>query len=129
MARKLEVLAESGWGDIEEMAQKAIDENWFPEAAEKGTMAYVKARLRMMANKKAKETGLPLMGSITVLDKNKKPKKLYKQPALFDVQDYREACDFHRKRSKHHDKVAKAYAEDCYKRYGVQLHLDLNIAI
>jgi hypothetical protein len=131
MESLLDNIGERRWGNkIEEMVAVAMTENWFPEAEEIGPEAYVKMRLRQMASKKDPETGLPLLGSIVVIDKQTgKKERRYKQPPLFAPEDFMVVCKYHNNMSGHHKRLAKAYAEDCYKRYGVQLHLDFDIAV
>jgi hypothetical protein len=131
MESLLDNIGDRQWGNrIDEMAAVAVHENWFPEAKEIGPEVYVKMRLRQMASKKDPETGLPLLGSIVVVDeKTGKKEQRYKQLSLFEPEDYIVVCKYHNKMSGHHKRMAKAYAEDCYKRFGVQLYFDFEMAV
>jgi hypothetical protein len=122
MKKDVVMLTDRGWGDIDEMARKAIAENWFPESAEKGTLAYVKARIRALAMQKNKETGLPVLGSIEVPnEEGKRAQRFYKQLPLFGVEDYSSVINYHRQKANHHGEMVKAYAQDCKKRFGAKI--------
>jgi hypothetical protein len=114
-----------GWVDINELTIRAIKENWFPEAQQKGIEAYVKARIRVMARHKKSGSELPELASIEIVDnETREAKRVYKQLALFTVNDYRQAIVYHRNQVKHHTNMAKAFADDCYEKFGVQLHFE-----
>lgn len=122
MGRKVIELygSNASWEDINGLARRAIEQNWFPEAAEKGVLAYVKARLRGMARKRNSETGLPELASIEVpFGEEGEIKRVYKQLSMFAPEDYEQVCKYHSQQVDHHISLVKAYAEDCYRRYGV----------
>lgn len=96
--------------------------NWFPEAEEKAMLAYVKSRLRMMARRKNPKTGLPELASVEVpCDEDGRFERVYKQLSCFDPEDYRQVCSYHSEQARHHRRLAKAYADDCRRRFGIQM--------
>jgi hypothetical protein len=126
----LQTLLENKWDDIDAIAKHAITENWFPEAEKVALLQYIKSRLRPILNQKDPSTGLPVHMSVVAKDLlTGKKKRVYKQLSLFTIDDYQEAFRYHRARGVHHQKILKALIDDCQKRLGVRLHLDLDIAV
>lgn len=100
--------------------------NWFPEAEEKAMLAYVKSRLRMMARRKNPKTGLPELASVEVpCDEDGRFERVYKQLSCFDPEDYRQVCSYHSEQARHHRRLAKAYADDCRRRFGIQIAIEI----
>lgn len=111
------------WEEINDLAMRAYKENWFPEAAEKGALAYIKSCLRRMAKKRDPITKLPILASIEIADSASPTatKRVYKQLSLFDIADYEQVCGYHYQQAEHHRSMATAYSDDCYKKYGIRL--------
>jgi hypothetical protein len=68
-----------------------------------------------------KVDGVPVYTSVIAADSEGNPQRLYKQTELFDVSDYRVAIDFYLREAEANRRVAKALAEHCKRRLGVQL--------
>jgi hypothetical protein len=56
-------------------------------------------------------------------DDEGKPRRVYKQTALFDVADYEVAIAFYVREARANNRVALALIADCQRRLGVQLRL------
>lgn len=67
--------------------------------------------------------GVPLYTSVLESDDEGKPRRVYKQTALFDVDDYQIAVAFYVREARANSRVAVALIEDCKRRLGVQLQL------
>jgi hypothetical protein len=67
--------------------------------------------------------GVPLYTSVIESDDEGKPRRVYKQTALFDVADYEVAIAFYVREARANNRVALALIADCQRRLGVQLRL------
>ncbi|MBS4027214.1 MAG: hypothetical protein KGZ58_01145 [Ignavibacteriales bacterium] len=69
------------------------------------------------------EEGLPAFASIVEADPNGNEQRVYKQEALFDVNDYKQVVNYHSKQMVHHAKMARHYAKECQHQTSEQIHL------
>ncbi len=69
--------------------------------------------------------GVPLYTSVLAPDvEGEEPQRIYKQTALFDMNDYTVAVQFYRQEARANLRVARALVDDCLRRHGVQLQID-----
>lgn len=97
-----------------------LDSDEIERLAMRGLTDEVRATLRR------KDTnGVPLYTSVlTPNPDGGDPQRIYKQTALFDVEDYKTAVSFYRREARANEVVAEALTADCYRRLGVQLAID-----
>lgn len=62
-------------------------------------------------------------GSRRLAALNQLKRRVYKQEALFDISDYRQAVEYHVRRAKRHRMEAEALRDRCVQRHLVQLAL------
>lgn len=92
--------------EVDRLAHRAFAEEW-------------RAQLRKKVN------GVPIYGNIERVDAaTGDTVRLYKQTSLFELDDYRSAIAACDRRAKAERRTARALAEDCQNRLGVQLRTD-----
>lgn len=111
----------SSWREIQDAPDLArdlfdlLDRDELARLAMRGLTDEIRATLRRRHN------GVPLYTSIVRTAKDGSQKRLYKQTALFDVDDYRVAVDQYARKAAGNYRVAVALVADCRARLGVQL--------
>jgi hypothetical protein len=129
MVKKYKDLATGELLTIDELAQKALDEGWFPEADLKGTMHYIKDRIRSLAHQRNPETGLPQLVSIVDVKENGEKVRCYKPNKSFSFKDFQDVCDYHKEQIYCHSGKRKLFRKACIEKFGQdpinQLEMDL----
>lgn len=114
--------AQPEWKSIDDIVAACDKERFFDgqfrHAAENRAK---KAPIRHLIHSLKDNEGYPLYASITVLDDNGKPKRVYKQEMLFNPEDYRKIVKYHEGLSEHHKKRAAGYVIRCELKHGTQL--------
>lgn len=95
-----------------------LDDDEIERLALRGLTEEVRATLR-----RKDENGVPLYTSVTQPDENGEPRRVYKQTALFDEDDYVVAIGFYMREAVANRRVAEALVKDCKRRLGIQLSL------
>lgn len=124
-ARELIDDALSAWRPVESAPDLArdiydhLDADEVARLAMRGLTDEVRAMLR-----RKDENGVPVYTSVWAPGDDGTPQRIYKQTALFEVNDYTTAVDFYRREARANLRVAQALTADCYRRLGVQLSID-----
>lgn len=120
-----ELTKDLGWVDIDTLARLAQDAGLYnePEFRQNALIKAIKVDLRATIRKLKDDSGLPIFASIKVPDGEGEEREIYKQEALFDVEDYKQVCQYHVERGIYHLGMARRYEQRCYERYKVQLAL------
>jgi hypothetical protein len=96
-----------------------LDEDELTRLAQRAFTEEVRAALRRKVN------GVPVYANVEQVDPVTGEKvRLYKQTAMFDVDDYIVAIKACRSRAEAEHRTARALQKDCAARLGVQLRLD-----
>lgn len=97
-----------------------LDADEITRLAMRGLTDEIRATLR-----RKDSNGVPLYTSVLTPDPDGgEPQRVYKQTAMFDVEDYTVAIRFYRQEARANDAVAEALVADCKRRLGVQLSID-----
>lgn len=96
-----------------------LDADEIYRLAMRGLADEVRAELRTKD-----ENGVPKYGSLEIVDATTGEKqRIYKQTAMFDVDEYRAVANYHIGEARSHLKTAEAIAGAAHKRFGVQLEI------
>src|SRR5512137_1067427 len=87
-----------------------------------------KSTIRRLIRDVRDEDGWPSIGSIETTNEAGETVRVYKQEALFDIEDYRKVVAYHSERSRHHRNMAIGYAKRCKTRFNKQPPLDFGDA-
>lgn len=115
----------SAWREIQnaaDLAHGTFDQLDTEEIQRLALRAYTEEWRAALRRKDA--NGVPIYTSILAPDETGELRRIYKQTALFDVEDYEVAIDFYQREAKANQRVAQALAADCFRRHGVQLSID-----
>jgi hypothetical protein len=120
----------SEWATIDELCDMCLDaEDVFSEDDwEQARRNYMKTRIRREMKRLKDESGFPLFASVHTTDPaTGKPRRVYKQEALFDVKDYHAVIEEYAGRVKHDYEMMKGYKERCEMRFSEQLRLPIHV--
>lgn len=114
------------WASIDELCDMCLeaedvftDDDW-----EQARRSYAKTRIRREMKKLTDETGFPLFASVHTRDpQTGKTKRVYKQEALFDIDDYRAVIEEYAGRVKHDCEMMRGYKNRAETRFSEQLPL------
>jgi hypothetical protein len=111
---------------IEELVAKCDQANfWADDFFETVVDVAKKSTIRRLIRDVKDEFGWPSIASIETINEAGETVRVYKQEALFDVEDYRQVIYYHGDRSRHHRNMAVGYARRCKLRFNRQLPLGL----
>lgn len=128
--RFAEIMASApGWNSIDSLVELLDESNYwtadFLETAERGIKtAFVRRTIKTLRD----DSKFPVWASVETTSEDGKPVRVYKQEALFDVEDYRQVVQYHTERASHHRRMATGYARRCEEKLGVQLRLGFDQA-
>lgn len=120
----LEATNSMDWATIEDL--EAVldqhdywDESFFDSAVQQAKRAHIRRRIKQVKD----ADGWPLIASVKTQNADGEAIQVYKQEALFDVDDYRQVYLYHDQRSEYHRQMRDGYARHAEQRYGVQIGL------
>jgi len=121
--RFIEITKGLDWEDIKTLERMAIEGDCVTEEFKReGWKLALRQLIRQEMNRRRGPNGERVFHSVVVVDGDRK-RRVYKQEALFDINDYRQAIDYHAKMSKAHRAEAEGLVRRCRERYLVQLAL------
>jgi hypothetical protein len=112
------------WNTIDELLSLCEEEGyWTEDFLEKAVDEAKKSHIRKCIKQLKDSDGWDQWASVETQTAEGDTVRVYKQEALFDVEDYRQVVHYHNDRSDYHAKKAESYAARCQKRFNVQLTL------
>lgn len=121
-----EIVSDEAWLSIDDIAERCDAEGFWSDEWLAGALERAKKyELRRLLRAVEGDDGFPMYASITVTDEEGSETRLYKQEALFDVEDYVVVIKYHEKVAAHHLDRARTYLDRGVNRYGNQLRFKL----
>lgn len=122
-----QVTASIDWGTIDDLYDVVNQDERLVAALLAGDIREqaIKRGIRQLIKKVDGGNGHALYASVKSVDETGREITLYKQETLFNVDDYRQVVDYHEKRARHHSIEQRYYVQQCEKRFGVQIELNL----
>jgi hypothetical protein len=117
---------EAEWASIDELCTMCFDAGdvFSEDDWEQARRSYAKTRIRREMKRLTDETGFPLFASVHTADpETGKQKRVYKQEALFDIEDYRAVIEEYAGRVKHDYEMMRGYRDRAEARFSEQLTL------
>ena len=115
------------WSTIDELVDACDKAHYWDKDFQASVAVQAKkAKIRHLIKKAKDGEGFPVWASVEATNEDGKTVRLYKQEALFDVNDYRQVTEYHADRSHYHKAMARSYAKRCRQRFGVQLRLNFD---
>lgn len=112
------------WATVEELMQSLDDAGYWDEPFELSVLVeQKKAHIRRMMRQLKDDDGWPLFANIVVQDKEGSPKHIYKQQALFKLEDYRQVVGYHVATAQYHIKMARGYRRHAHTRFGAHIQI------
>lgn len=113
------------WASIDELVSICDEQGYWDEAFMEGAVGKAKrSEIRRLTRQLKDEHG-DAWASVEIRNDEGETTRVYKQLALFDVGDFKQAIDYHCDRSSYHHHKAVEYQRRCNDKHGVQLQLPL----
>lgn len=126
--RFTEIVQVTSWVSIDEI-RRMLDKGdyWSPEfeesALDQAKNAYIRHQMRQIKD----PGGFPLFASVKMTDDEGDEVRVYKPETLFDLDDYRQAANYHADRAHHHILMSAAYRSRGEERYKTAIQLEFDI--
>lgn len=127
-AKFVELTKDMEWGSIEEIVERLENGGYYDEEfKERSYDEARKADARRMIRRIRTPGDRPVFASLVKPGPDGKEERIYKQYALFDIEDYRQDIQSHCQRANHHIYEAMTLQAEAYRRFDVQLPLPLEM--
>ncbi len=113
--------------DLREMCDEAGDV-FSEEDDEQAKRSHKNQRIRREIKKMTDASGFPVFASVHTTDpETGKQRRVYKQEALFDIEDYRAVIEDYAKSLQHDYQMMKGYRDRAEQRFSEQLPLPIEV--
>lgn len=111
------------WASIDDLVDACDEAGLWSESFENGALESAKkAYVRRLTKQLKDAQGIPVFESIDQIDpETGEKRRVYMQPDLFSVEDFRVVVAAHYERSEYHLRIAKIRADQCRQKYGVMV--------